>query len=47
MEGGSGDIVVVERAIGQLLPEAEAVPGLEKAPADGGLGKLYFEEIDR
>jgi hypothetical protein len=47
LEGGSGDIVGVERAIRQLLPEVEAAPGLEKAPADGGLGKLYFEEIDR
>lgn len=47
LEGGSGDVAAVERAIRELLPEAEAVPGLEKAPADGGLGKLYFEEVDR
>ena len=47
LEGGSGDVVVVERAIRQLLPEAEALPGLGIAPADGGLGKLYFEQIGR
>jgi hypothetical protein len=47
LEGRSGDIVAVERAIRELLPEAEAVPGLGSAPADGGLGRLYFEEINR
>ncbi len=47
LEGGHGDVAAVERAIRELLPEAEAAPGLKKGPADGGLGKLYFEEIDR
>jgi hypothetical protein len=47
LEGGHGDVEAVERAIRELLPEAEAAPGLEKGPADGGLGKLYFEEIGR
>jgi hypothetical protein len=47
LEGGHGDVVSVQRAIRELLPEAEAAPGLGSAPADGGLGKLYFGEIDR
>jgi hypothetical protein len=47
LEGKHGDIVVVERAIRQLLPAAEAAPGLERGTADGGLGKLYFKAIGK
>jgi hypothetical protein len=47
LEGGSGDVVVLERAIRRLLPELEAEPGLDRRAADGGLGKLYLEEIGR
>jgi hypothetical protein len=47
LAGKRGDIVVVERAIRQLLPEAEVAPGLERGRADGGLGKLYFKAIGK
>ena len=41
-----GDISVIERAIRELLPVAEALPATEQRPADGGLSQLYFRHLN-
>ena len=40
-----GDISVIERAIRQLLPVAEALPVADRGVADGGLSQLYFRHL--
>jgi len=42
---GAMDILAAEKAIGLLLPVAEERPGVRRAAADGGLGRLYFQLI--
>ena len=42
----ASDLVVAEKAIGELLPEASVVPGVRKVTADGGLSKLYFSYLN-
>ena len=37
-----GDVLVAEKAIVALLPEAAATPVERKDAPDGGLGRLYF-----
>jgi len=41
-----GDISVIERAIRELLPVAEALPATEQRSADGGLSQLYFRHLN-
>ena len=43
--GGSGDVVSIEKAIGELLPSVEALPVAREGVADGGLSKLYFSYL--
>jgi hypothetical protein len=47
LTGGGGDMMVIKRAIQRLLPVAVATPSAETGPVDGGLGKLYFRDIER
>jgi hypothetical protein len=42
----AGDIPVIERAIRELLPVAEALPAAEQRPADAGLSQLYFRHLN-
>ena len=42
----AGDIPVIERAIGKLLPVAEALPVAERQAADDGLSQLYFRHLN-
>jgi len=41
-----GDISVIERAIRQLLPVAEALPVAERPAVDDGLSQLYFRHLN-
>ena len=43
--GGSGDVVSIEKAIGELLPSVEALPVAREGVVDGGLSKLYFSYL--
>jgi hypothetical protein len=42
----ASDILLAQRAIRKMLPEAEAVPSKGKAAADDGLSQLYFRNIN-
>jgi hypothetical protein len=41
----AGDLLSAQKAIRQLLPEAEATPAVGRAAADGGLSGLYFSRL--
>ena len=41
----AADVLVVEKAIGELLPVAEQRPVVPQVAADGGLSRLYFGSI--
>jgi hypothetical protein len=43
---GPGDLLSAQKAIRQLLPEAEAAPVVGRAAADGGLSGLYFRHLN-
>ena len=45
VDGERGDLVVVEKAIGELLPAVEALPVVREGSVDGGLSKLYFSYL--
>jgi hypothetical protein len=44
-DGKHGDIVLIEKAIGGLLPEEAARPVVRDGVGDGGLSKLYFSYL--
>ena len=45
VDGERGDLVVVEKALGELLPAVEALPVVREGSVDGGLSKLYFSYL--
>jgi hypothetical protein len=44
--GKKADILAVERAIRELLPDPEASPGAERGVRDDGLSRLYFLHLN-
>ena len=44
-DGGRGDLLLIEKAIGELLSSAEARPVVGEGVVDGGLSKLYFSYL--
>jgi hypothetical protein len=43
--GWRGNLVLVEKAIGELLPPVDALPVVQEGVVDGGLSKLYFSYL--
>jgi hypothetical protein len=43
--GGRGDVVLVEKTMGELLPAVEALPVGREGSVDGGLSTLYFSYL--
>jgi len=41
------DVLSAQRAIRKLLPVAEATVGVSRAPADGGLSRLYYLHMEK